>query len=222
MKDWLRKKRERDPYREKAKKLGIRSRAYFKLKDIDKRYGIFRMGDIVIDLGAYPGGWLQYISERVGLDGYIIGIDLREIKEFEDKPNIVTIKGDIFNEETTAKLLNILGERRVDVIVSDLSPNITGIWELDTERIYDYNMRVLQYIDKFLKIGGRAVIKSFEGKYSRRIINKMKDRFKWVGSYKPRASRKRSAEFYIIGMGYRGNSRNKPRRSLNKQSVFNP
>lgn len=222
MKDWLRKKREWDPYRDKAKKLGIRSRAYFKLKDIDKRYNLFRIGDIVIDLGAYPGGWLQYISERVGLDGYVIGVDLREIKEFEDRPNILTVKGDIFNKETIEKLLKVLEEKKVDVIVSDLSPNITGIWELDTERIYDYNMRVLQYIDRFLKTGGKTVIKSFEGRYSRKIINKVRDRFKWVRSYKPKASRKRSAEFYIIGISYQGNSRNKARKSPNKQSVFNP
>lgn len=222
MKDWLRKKRERDPYRDKAKKLGIRSRAYFKLKDIDRRFNIFSMGDIVIDLGAYPGGWLQYISDRVGLDGHVIGIDLRDIKEFEDRPNISTIKGDVFDKETEEKLLKILNEKRVDVIVSDLSPNITGIWELDTERIYDYNIKVLKYIDKFLKVGGKAVIKSFEGKYSRRIIDKVRERFRWVGRYKPKASRKRSAEFYIIGINYQGNSRSKLRRSPNKQSVFNP
>lgn len=222
MKDWLRKKRERDPYREKARKLGIRSRAYFKLMDIDRRYNIFKVGDLVIDLGAYPGGWLQYISERIGVDGHVYGIDIKDIKEFTNKPNISTLKGDIFDKETENRLSQILNERRVDVIVSDLSPNITGIWELDTERIYDYNKKVLQFIDKFLKPGGITVIKSFEGKYSRRIINKVKERFRWVDIYKPKASRKRSAEFYIIGMNYLGNSRRRARKSRNKQSVFNP
>ncbi len=222
MKDWLRKKRERDPYREKARKLGIRSRAYFKLMDIDRRYGIFRNGDIVIDLGAYPGGWLQYISEKIGIDGRVIGVDIKEIKDFIDRPNISTVKGDVFDKETMDKLNEILGGEKADVVVSDLSPNITGIWELDTERIYDYNMRVLNYIDKYLKRGGRAVIKSFEGRYSSRIIKRIRERFRWVGSYKPKASRKRSAEFYIIGMDYLGKPRRRSRKSDNEQSVFNP
>ncbi len=222
MKDWVRKRRERDPYREKARKIGVRSRAYFKLMDIDRRFNILKTGDLVIDLGAYPGGWLQYISSKIGYDGHVYGIDIREIAEFPDRPNITTIKGDVFKKETIEKISKMIKENKVDVLVSDLSPNITGIWELDTEKIYDYNKVTMRYIDRFLRKGGTAVIKSFEGRYSDRIIKMVKRRFKWVAKYKPKASRKRSAEFYIIGLNYLGKDRKTFIKTSREQSDLKP
>ncbi len=142
-KKWRRRKAERDPFYELAKKRGIRSRAYFKLENIDKKFSIFKPGDKVIDLGAYPGGWLQYIINRIGIDGLLIGVDINPIKPFKEIPNIKLVQGDIFDNETMYLIEEALEGAKVDVIVSDLSPNITGIWELDTEKIYEYNLRVI-------------------------------------------------------------------------------
>lgn len=197
-KKWKRKKAERDAYYYLAKEKGLRSRAYFKLEDMDRRYKIFVKGDYVLDLGAYPGGWLQYISKVVGIDGLIVGVDIKDIKPMDDSPNVKYIQGDVFDEDTLRRVGEILGEKRFDVIVSDISPNISGIWELDTERIYLYNEKVLDYVNKFLRRGGNLVMKSFEGKRFRDIISRAKSFFKIVKIYKPRASRKRSAEIYVI------------------------
>lgn len=220
MKKWKRVKAEKDPYRELARKLGLRSRAYFKLKDIDRRYRILKAGYTVLDLGAYPGGWLQYSSEKVGLDGEVIGIDIREIEEFIDKPNIYTIKGDIFSDKTIKALSEHLDGKQVDTILSDLSPNITGIWELDIERIYEYNLRTLDYVNNFLKRGGNLVLKSFSGRYTNKLRKKLEKIFRYVYIYKPKASRKRSAEEYFICKGYRPPRRE--RNSLREQSLLTP
>ena len=221
-KKWRRRRAERDPFYELAKKKGIRSRAYFKLENIDKRFGIFKPGDRVIDLGAYPGGWLQYIISRIGIDGLLVGVDINPIKPFEEVPNVVLVQGDIFEKDTIAKIEEALGENKADVIVSDLSPNITGIWELDTEVIYDYNMKVLEYAEHFLERDGILVMKSFEGRRVNSITRKLKSRFRYVRIYKPRASRKRSAEIYFICMYYRPKSRKTPNKSSEEESVFIP
>ena len=217
---WRRRKAEKDAFYELARKRGLRSRAYFKLEDIDKRFDIIGYGDWVIDLGAYPGGWIQYIIKRIGIDGMIIGIDIQPIKPFETIPNIQFIQGDIFEDETVKKLGNILDDKKVDIIVSDLSPSISGIWEIDTEIIYDYNRRVLSYVKLFLKNDGKLVMKSFEGKHLNSIYTKLKKEFKKTRIYKPRASRKRSAEIYFICLYHRRRDFRTSTRVLTEESVF--
>ena len=219
-KKWKRSKAERDAYYELARKKGLRSRAYFKLEDIDRRFSIFENGDWVIDLGAYPGGWLQYIVKKIGIDGMVIGVDIKPIKPFETIPNIQFVLGDVFDNETLTKIGNILNDKEIDIIVSDLSPSISGIWELDTETIYEYNRRVLDYADKFLKRNGKLVMKSFEGRYMKNIYSKLQKRFKIAKLYKPRASRKRSAEIYFVCMYYRPRVFKTSNNMLTGESVF--
>ena len=217
---WKRRKAERDAYYELAKKKGLRSRAYFKLEDIDKRFNIFEKGDWIIDLGAYPGGWLQYIIKKIGIDGKVIGVDIKPIKPLETAPNIEVVLGDVFEDETISKIKKILENKKIDVIVSDLSPSISGIWELDTEIIYDYNRRVLDYVDSFLRKNGKLIMKSFEGKNLKNIYNILKKKFKIIKIYKPKASRKRSAEIYFICMYHRLRSTRTSNNILNGESVF--
>lgn len=199
----MREMRKKDIYTELAKKYGLRSRAYFKIRDIDKRYKIFKSGDYVIDIGAAPGGWIKYIAKVVGFDGKVIGVDIRAIEPFNE-PNVDIIIEDIFSEEILKKLKDKLGEKKmVDVIVSDASPNITGVYEIDTEVIFDINKRILQICDKILKHGGSLVVKTFEGKHENALIKLLSKRFKTIRKYKPKTSRKRSSETYYICFGFR-------------------
>lgn len=196
-------KRQRDKFHLRAKKLGIRSRAYFKLEDIDKRFNIFKQGDYVIDLGAYPGGWLQYISGKVGVDGKVIGVDVVPIEPIKGAFNVYLITEDIFNDEALSKIRAILEDRRADVIVSDLSPKLTGISELDSEKMLEYNMAVLKYVREFLRRGGKLVMKTFESRSTAKVIKALKESFVIVKKYKPVASRKTSAEVYLICINYK-------------------
>ena len=208
MKNW---RREKDHYYLEAKKRGIRSRAYFKIEDMHKRFNIFAPGDTVIDIGAAPGGWLQYISKVIGLDGLVIGVDIREIEEFTDKYNIVTIKGDIFSEETLKKIKDKLMGRKADVIVSDASPNITGVYEIDSMKIYEINKRVMHIAKKFLKRNGILVLKTFQGREEQRVRRMLMKKFKFIKIYKPKASRKRSSEIYYIGFYFLPKSSRTPK-----------
>ncbi len=194
-------RRKRDAYTEIAKREGLRSRAYFKLKDIDERYGIFRPGDIVIDIGAAPGGWIKYSLSKIGFDGRVIGIDQREIEPFEE-PNVVTIKADILGEGIFKSIEEQLGGEKADVIISDASPNISGVYEVDTEKIYDLNKRVIQIADRFLRPGGTLILKTFQGRHERQLVNALKKRFRRISTYKSKVSRKRSSEIYYICMGF--------------------
>jgi 23S rRNA (uridine2552-2'-O)-methyltransferase len=219
-KKWKRKKAEVDPFYRLAKEKGLRSRAYFKLRDIDRRYNIFRIGDKVLDLGAYPGGWLQYISDTVGIDGLVVGVDIKYIEPIDNALNIQYVQGDIFEEETISKVGDIIGEDKFDVIVSDVSPNISGIWELDTIKIYESNLQVLKYVRKFLREGGILILKTFEGKYTSKLLTKLKREFRIIKLYKPRASRKRSAETYFICISYHPRPRKTSSKTDNEASVF--
>jgi len=203
MKEW---RREKDAFYKEAKKRGLRSRAYFKIEEIDRLFNILSPGDIVLDIGAAPGGWLQYIAKAVGFDGLAIGIDKEDIEEFIDKPNIITVKGDVFDNNTIKKLESILQGRKVDVIVSDASPNITGVYEIDTVRIYEINKRVLFIAKKFLKKRGILVLKTFQGREEYKLRKLLEKNFKFIKIHKPHASRKRSAEIYYIGFYFRPRS----------------
>jgi len=194
-------RRKRDAYTEIAKREGLRSRAYFKLKDIDERYNIFKPGDIVIDVGAAPGGWIKYSLSRIGFDGRVIGIDQREIEPF-DEPNVATIKADILKEGIFKKIEEHLGDEKADVIISDASPNISGVYEVDTEKIYDLNKRVIEIADRFLRPGGTLILKTFQGRHERRLLSALKKRFRRISKYKSKVSRKRSSEIYYICIGF--------------------
>ncbi|PCN50566.1 23S rRNA (uridine(2552)-2'-O)-methyltransferase [Candidatus Geothermarchaeota archaeon ex4572_27] len=189
----------RDPYYLRAKREGYRSRAVYKLMEINRLFRVIKDGDRVLDLGSAPGGWLQYIAERVGVDGLVVGVDVKPIKPL-GKSNVKILNMDIFDRSLVEELKKIAPE--FDVITSDVSANVTGVWDVDVARSIDINLRVLQIADGVLRTGGCVVSKVFEGRGVDRVVREFRKRFRFVKLFKPKASRKRSSEIYIIGIGY--------------------
>ena len=203
---WIEERR-RDAFYRKAKREGYRSRAVYKLKEIDRKFRILRRGQAVIDLGAAPGGWLQYVAETIGNKGTVIGVDIKEITPLPYE-NVKTLKADVFQENIEKQILKLLGSK-ADVILSDLSPQISGVWEVDVARSVAICERVVELSRKLLKKDGKLVMKIFEGIDTKRILSLLKRDFSFIKLFKPTASRKKSSELYIICLGYRkfsGNS----------------
>jgi len=198
-KDWL-KKRRRDFYYRKAKLEGLRSRAAYKLEQLDKKFKIFKGVKKVLDLCCAPGGWLQYSLSRIGDDGLIIGVDLVEIAPL---PNVYFIRGDITREETLEKIVKV-ANGKIDLVLSDCSPNVSGIWELDHARQIYLAETSLKIARKVLRKGGKFVVKVFQGDLFNNYLDKVRAFFKMVKVTKPEASRKESAEMYIIAFNFNG------------------
>lgn len=197
---WI-EERKRDAFYRKAKREGYRSRAVYKLKEIDKKFRILRKGQTVIDLGAAPGGWLQYVAETIGNKGTVIGVDIKEIAPLPYE-NVKTLKADVFQENIEKQILKLLGSK-ADVILSDLSPKISGVWEVDVARSVAMCERVVELSRKLLKKNGRLIMKIFEGMDTKRILSLLERNFSFIKLFKPAASRKKSSELYIICLGYR-------------------
>ncbi len=191
----------RDLYRRLASAKGYRSRAAFKLLQLDKRYHIFREGDVVLDLGAAPGGWLQVASEKIGSSGRVIGVDLKSIPPIAD--NVVTIRMDVFSGELI-DVVRAYIEDRFDVILSDLSPNLSGVWDLDHHRQIELTRRVIGLLPHLLNPGGIAVLKVFDGDEMQEVRYESKRLFDAVDITKPPASRGQSSELYFVCRGYKG------------------
>jgi len=194
-------KNRHDFYYRKAKSEGYRSRAAFKLKQIIEKFKVIKEGDVVVDLGAAPGGWLQIAREKVGEKGFVLGVDIAEIRKLPWR-NVKTIKFDITDPNIVKEIQKIL-PRRADVLLSDLSPKVTGIWELDHARQIFLSEKALEIALKILKEGGNVVIKVFQGGMMQEFMEKMKVNFRKTRLFKPPASRKSSAEIYAIGFSLR-------------------
>lgn len=187
----------RDRYFLKAKAHGLRSRSAFKLEEIQQRYHFVRPGDTVVDLGAAPGGFLQLLHQWVGPKGKVIGIDLTPIEPIA--PGITTAVQDIFDLPGLEKILTTM---RCTVITSDLAPKTTGIKEIDQERSVELNEQVLTIAHHFLRSGGHVLIKIFRGHSFDLFLKRMRSYFRAVHCIKPQASRDRSREIYILGLGF--------------------
>lgn len=190
----------RDYFYRKAKELDYRSRASFKLIQIDDRFKIIRPGRVVVDLGAAPGGWLQVAAERVGGKGMVIGVDLQSIEPIEGAM-VETIRGDVRKPETIEKLLYMTGGK-VDVVLSDMSPNISGNYSTDHARSIELCEHALNFARKTLVEGGNLVMKVFEGDMMKDFIKDVKSSFEEVKLHAPSASRSSSSEIYIIARGF--------------------
>ncbi len=196
-KNWVREHRH-DFYYRKAKQLDYRSRASFKLIQIDERFDLIREGMTVVDLGAAPGGWLQVAAERVGVNGKVIGVDLQPIAPLE---GVQTIKGDVRQEAVREELLALTGGS-VDLVLSDMSPNISGNYSLDHARSIELCEMALAFALRTLSPSGRLVIKMFEGDLSREFIVEVQRHFASVKRYSPKASRSSSSEIYVVAKGF--------------------
>ena len=191
---WYSEKKREHFYKE-AKRLGYRARSAFKLKQIQKRFGVFSKEDIVIDLGAAPGGWSQVAKEFVGAKGIVIGADILPIKPLD---NVQFIQGDITDNETVEEIKQILNDTKADVVLSDMSPDISGNYSVDQARSLWLCERALEVAEQVLHPNGTFVCKIFEGADTKKFIEKVKQRFSSVRIFTPDASRKSSSEIYII------------------------
>jgi 23S rRNA (uridine2552-2'-O)-methyltransferase len=191
----------KDLYRRLAKEQGYKSRAAFKLIEANEKYGFIKEGDRVIDFGAAPGGWLQVCSRLAGDAGVVVGIDLHEIR-LKDK-NVRTLRMDVHDPKIAETTLALLGGM-ADVVLSDLAPSVSGIWDLDHMRQIDMTTRVLELCGSLLRPRGYAFIKVFEGERTREIRDEFRRRFADFKPLKPMASRSESSELYYFCKGWRG------------------
>ncbi|MEM0287325.1 MAG: RlmE family RNA methyltransferase [Nitrososphaerota archaeon] len=187
----------RDYYRRLARREGYPSRAAFKLMQLDDKYKIIKKGATILDIGCSPGGWSKVACERVGNAGLVVGIDITPPTFKHDR--FVFIKSDI---------ADVLPERiteyskQYDVALSDISPNITGIWELDNGRQIELSKIAFRLACKVLKKGGSCIFKAFQGEFTDELISVLKPCFQRVIISKPEASRKQSSEIYLVCLNF--------------------
>jgi 23S rRNA (uridine2552-2'-O)-methyltransferase len=195
-KTWIQ-DRKRDYYYQKAKQEKYRSRAAYKLFQAIKKYRFIKYGDVVVDLGAAPGGWIQAARKTVGNKGFVLGVDLKSIEPFPQH-YVRTIVCDIAEPETVQQILEML-PRRPNAIISDASPNISGIWEVDHARQIDLARQALQIALETLQPSGNLFVKVFQGDMLDDFTHKVKRHFETVLVIKPKASRAKSSEMFILG-----------------------
>jgi len=191
---WYIEKKSEHFYKE-AKRVGYRARSAFKLQQIQKKFNIFSKKDFVIDLGAAPGGWSQVAKELVGEYGSVIGIDILPIKPLL---GVHLIQGDITEEETGEEINQQMNNKKADVVISDMSPDITGNYSVDQARSMWLCEKALGTSETMLKPGGHFICKIFEGQDTQKFVTKVKQHFNMVKKFSPTASRKSSSEIYLI------------------------
>jgi 23S rRNA (uridine2552-2'-O)-methyltransferase len=196
-KAWIQ-NRKRDYYYQKAKAENYRSRATYKLSQTVKKYRFIRRGDVVVDLGAAPGGWIQAARKIVGKTGFVLGVDLKPIAPFPQE-YVRTIVADLTAPETLQQILDFL-PGKADVIISDASPNISGVWEVDNARQIDLASQALKIALSVLRPSGNFFVKVFEGDMLPGFVKTVKRHFDAVKVVKPKASRAKSSEMYLLAM----------------------
>ena len=196
---WLQRQK-KDPFVKQAQQSDYRSRAVYKLEEIDKKDHLFRKGQTVIDLGAAPGSWSQYVARQTGLQGKVIAIDILPVEEID---NVLFIKGDFTEQVIYEQCLHSLAGSKVDLVISDMAPNISGIKSSDQARSMALAEMALELACQVLKPGGDLLIKLFEGEGVAEFRQQLKEHFQQVLTRKPKASRDNSREFYILARTFR-------------------
>jgi 23S rRNA (uridine2552-2'-O)-methyltransferase len=191
---WLR-EHATDQFVRRAKAEGWRSRAVFKLEEIDRREKLLRPGSVCVDLGAAPGGWSQYARDRVGKQGRVVATDLLPM---DPVAGVEFVQGDFREEEVLKALLGLVPAPGADVILSDMAPNLSGIDAVDQPRCLELAELALDLAGRILKPRGSALIKLFQGAGFAELVAQARSRFTTVKLAKPRASRARSAEVYLL------------------------
>lgn len=199
-KQWMR-EHVNDVYVQRARKEGYRSRAAYKLLEIAARDKLLRPGMVVVDLGAAPGGWSQVARAQVGARGRVLALDLLEI---EPLPGVTFLQGDFRENAVVAALAAALAGRTIDLVLSDMSPNISGIAMSDQARVMHLAELALEFAAKHLKHGGNLLVKVFQGSGFEGFLRQMRTQFRSVVTRKPEASRGRSSELYLLGIGHAG------------------
>lgn len=195
-----------DSYYKKAKQEGYRSRAAYKLLELQQRFHLLRAGDVVVDLGAAPGGWLQVAAKLVGQSGKVIGIDLQPIETLP-QPNIILLQGDITSPEIAKKTSELVGGK-VHCVLSDLAPHLSGIRDADVARCLELNRTALTVAIALLRPGGCLLAKGFINQELHTFTLELKQHFHSVQRTRPDATRQGSSEFYFFAKGFHVNSNN--------------
>ncbi|HEY4447999.1 MAG TPA: 23S rRNA (uridine(2552)-2'-O)-methyltransferase RlmE [Steroidobacteraceae bacterium] len=189
-----------DPFVQRAQSEGWRSRAVFKLEEIDRRMKLLKPGAVCLDLGAAPGAWSQYAARRVGVRGRVVATDILPMPELS---GVEFVQGDFREPEVFDRLLHLLPERQVDVLLSDMAPNLSGVDAIDQPRTMHLAELALEMAGRILKPGGNALIKVFQGSGFVELLQDARRQFRRVKLLKPEASRSRSPEMYLLAMQFR-------------------
>lgn len=192
-------RQERDVYVERAAKGGWRSRAVFKLEQIQEKERLLAAGTVCVDLGAAPGGWSQLAARIAGPRGRVLAIDLLPM---EPIPGVEFLLGDFTTEETLAAIRERLGGAPVDLVMSDMAPNISGTRAMDQPRSMALVELALAFAEEVLKPGGNLLVKAFQGEGIDAFVSQLKSRFAAVKRLKPQASRPESREIYLLARNY--------------------
>jgi 23S rRNA (uridine2552-2'-O)-methyltransferase len=192
--------RKRDHYYKKAKAEHYRSRASYKLKQIDHRFDLIHQGDVLIDLGASPGGWSQVAVELCGPGSKVFALDLERMPPLE---GVTFVRGDIRDEQVIRRLLEMIPDK-ADVVISDMSPDISGNYSYDHARSVELCEHALRFASKVLCEGGNFCVKMFYGDMSKNFVRLVEKSFAEVYTHHPKASRPTSSELYVVGLGFRG------------------
>lgn len=193
-----------DPYVKLAQKEGYRARAAFKLKEIDESEKLIKSGQVIVDLGCTPGSWAQYTRRKLagkdggGIHGTIIGLDMLPMEPIAD---VLFIQGDFREEDVLDQLAVVLQGRQVDLVLSDMAPNLSGIPTADSARMEHLIDLALEFSQHHLKPTGGLLVKCFKDMGFTQILEKFKQEFKTVKQVKPKASRDKSSEIFLLGRG---------------------
>ena len=189
-----------DVYVKKAQQQGLRSRAVFKLEEIDRKDRIFKRGQRVVDLGAAPGGWSEYALAKVGPEGTVVAMDLLPI---EPIPGVQFLQGDFSDDDIYGELQALLKEQKVDLVLSDIAPNMSGSRAVDQPKSMYLSELVLDFAQQALADEGVLIIKLFQGEGFDAFLQQARAQFKSVAIRKPKASRPRSREVYLLARGFK-------------------
>lgn len=193
-----------DPYVQLATKEGYRARAVYKLKEIDEALGLVRPGQLVVDLGASPGAWSQYLRRRLAAGGEpvgtVIALDILPMAPIE---GVIFLQGDFREADVLAQLEAAMGGRKADLVVSDMAPNLSGIGSADAARVAHLVELAIDFAGHHLKPDGALVAKLFHGSGYDDLVRGFRARFRVLKPFKPKASRDRSAETFMVGLGLR-------------------
>ena len=190
----------KDHYRRLAHEQGFRSRAAYKLKELNQSYRIIGPGFYVLDLGCAPGGWTQMAVKLSGNQGKVMGVDLSYVEEI---PGAHLVKANIEDEYLLEEIMSYF-ERKVNAVICDLSPQVSGNWSVDHAKQISLNYDCVKILDKVLSHKGNAVFKIFDGEYSMEFRDFVKKKFSRINLTKPKASRKQSSELYCVCLGFIG------------------
>ncbi|MDA4130502.1 MAG: RlmE family RNA methyltransferase, partial [Thaumarchaeota archaeon] len=204
----------------KAKEEGYRSRAAYKLMQLNHKYKIIKPGFSVVDIGAAPGGWLEVVSELVGPRGLGVGVDIVPVKPIGK--NVKILEADVLSAEFPSQVLSSLGRGKADVVLADMSPKLSGVWDMDHFKQIELCQRVVDILPSLLGIGGSSVMKAFHGADLDSLTKRLKNSFERVEITKPDASRSESSEVYLVSLNFSGQVPSRSSEDLQKMPQSEP